>query len=748
MNDNNDDSFNEGTYKIIGQPIDRTDGRLKVTGAARYAAEFTLPRLCHAVLVQSTVPSARITRLDTRDAERSPGVLLVLTHLNAPALPQRGRAAVNPPAGRVMSLLQDDVVNYNGQPIAVVVADTFERATAAASRIQAMYTPQTSTLDFASAKRAPHAPATQGRAPSETSWGDFAAGVAAGEVKIDAVYTTPMEHHNPMEPHATVASWDGDQLLFYDSTQYVSGVRSTVAKTLGIPLDKVRVVSPFVGGGFGCKGSTWSHVVLAAMASRKLQRPVKLVLARPQMFGPVGGRPQTEQHIVLAARRDGTLTAMRHDVISHTSQIEDFTEPSSAPTRMLYACPNGATSQRLASLNVGTPTFQRAPGLSTGTFALEVAMDELAYALAIDPLELRLRNYADAEPQSGKPFTSKYLRDCYRDAATRFGWARRNPAPRSMQSGRYLIGWGLGTATFPAHSQPAAALATMLPDGSALVQSGTQDLGTGAYTVMTQIAAEALGLPLEKVRFELGDTSLPPAPVSGGSMTSASVGPAVLSACNALRQKVIMQAIRDERSPVKGLTPAQVTIDNGVLMSTVDPQRREELAAFLGRRGSPLVASGDAAPDPEEEKRYAAHSFGAVFAEVRIDQELGEIRVPRIVATYDVGRRLNAKTAMSQLRGGIVWGVSLALFEHSVLDRQTGRIVNSNLAEYHVPVNADIGRLEVAFIDEPDNRFTALGARGIGEIGITGVGGALCNAVYHATGRRIRDLPITLDQVV
>ena len=746
----NDDAgrFNESTYKIIGQPIDRVDGRLKVTGAARYAAEFSLPHLCHAVMVQSTVSSGRIASLDVRDAERSPGVLLVMTHQNAPQLPQKGRAAVNPPAGRVMSLLQDDVVSYNGQPIAVVVADTFERATAATSRIRATYAEQNAVLDFAVAKRNPHSPTSKGPTPHEVNWGDFAAGLSAAEVRVDAVYTTPMEHHNPMEPHATIASWDGDQLLLYDATQYVSGVRATVAKTLGIPHDKVRVADPFVGGGFGCKGSTWSHVVLAAMASRKLERPVKLVLARPQMFGPVGGRPQTEQHVVIGAKRDGTLTAIRHDVISHTSTLEDFTEPSSAPTRMMYACANGATSHRLASLHVGVPTFQRAPGLATGTFALEVAMDELAYELGIDPLELRVRNYAMKEPHSGKEFSSKYLRECYRDAAERFGWSKRNPAPRSMRNGRYLMGWGLGTATYPAHAQAAAAMATLLPDGSAVVQSGTQDLGTGTYTSMTQIAAEALGVPVEKVRFELGDTSLPPAPVSGGSMTSASVGPAVLSACDMLREKVIAQVVRDERSPLHGFTPAQVAIENGVIVSTIDSQRREELSAFLTRRGTtPLVASAEAVPGPETE-HFAAHSYGAVFAEVWVDPDLGVIRVPRIVASYDVGRRLNAKTAMSQLRGGIVWGVSLALFEHSILDQRTGRIVNSNLAEYHVPVNADIGVLDVTFIDQPDNRFTALGARGIGEIGITGVAGALCNAVYHATGKRIRDLPITLDTLI
>jgi len=740
-------SDDRGDLAVIGRPLDRTDGRLKATGAARYAAEFAVPRVCHGVMVQSTIASGRIARIEAADAEAMPGVMLVLTHRNAPALPQGGRAAINPPSGRAMSLLQDDLVQYNGQPIAVVVADTLERATAAASRVRVAYTPQPAVLDFDQAKASAHAPPTAGQVPTDVRWGDYDAGNAQGEVRVDAVYTTPMEHHNPMEPHATIAAWEGDQLLLYDATQYVSGVRQTVAKTLGIPLEKVRVVCPFVGGGFGCKGSVWSHVVLAAMCARKVQQPVKIVLARPQMFGPVGGRPQTQQHIVLTAKRDGTLTAIRHDVVSHTSQFEDFTEAAASPSRMLYACANGSTTHRLAKLNVGTPTFQRAPGLATGTYALEVAMDELAYAAGVDPVELRLRNYAEKETSSGKPFTLKRLRDCYRDAARRFGWERRNAAVRSMRDGGTLIGWGMATATYPAHSQPASALATLLSDGSALVQSGSQDLGTGTYTIMTQIAAETLGLPVERVRFELGDTSLPAAPVSGGSMTAASVGPAVQAACNAVRGKLVALAVKDERSPLKGLAPEQVRIDGGVLIAVSDPARKEEAAAIIARRGQPLVASGDAAPDPEHE-RNASHSFGAVFVEVRVDPDLGEIRVPRIVATYDVGRRLNAKTALSQLQGGIVWGVSLALHEHSVLDQRTGRFVNANLAEYHVPVNADIGRLDITFIDEPDLPFNPLGARGIGEIGITGVPAALCNAVYHATGRRIRELPITLDKLL
>ena len=734
-------------HLVVGQPLNRTDGALKVTGAARYAGDFSLPELCHAAIVQSTIASGRIVHLDVTRAVHAPGVLLVMTHANAPALPDHGKAAVDPPAGRVMSLLQDDNVHYNGQPIAVVVADTPERATYAASLVRATYARIEPTLDFAGARSAAYMPAKAGFDAPDSRRGDPADGLTQAEVKIEATYTTPMQTHNPMEPHATVAQWTGGKLTLYDATQYVSGVRRTVAKTLGIAEDDVRVISPFVGGGFGCKGSVWSHVVLAAMAARKVRRPVKLVLARPQMFGPVGGRPQTEQHIVLGARRDGTLTLVRHDVLSHTSQIEDFVEPSAIVTRMLYACPNVVTTHRLTKLNVGVPTFQRAPGEATGTFALEVALDELAYELGIDPLELRLRNYAETEPESGKPWSSKHLRECYRAAAARFGWEQKSAKPRSMHEGRELIGWGMATATYPAHRMDAKAAATLFPDGLAVVRSGSQDIGTGTYTVMTQVAAESLGIPVGKVRFELGDTALPEAPVSGGSMTSASVGPAVQAACLALRDKLLAQAAADQRSTVHGVPADRLTITDGWITVRDDVSRRDAVAAVIGRHGAPIEAHGEAKPG-DEAKAYAAHSFGAVFAEVRIDPDLGRIRVPRIVASYDVGQLLNAKTARSQLQGGIVWGVSFALFEHSVLDARSGRFVNANLAEYHVPVNADIGRIDVDFIDAPDLKFNPLGARGIGEIGITGASGAVCNAVYHATGKRVRDLPITLDRLL
>ena len=736
-----------GDSSVIGRPLDRTDGPLKVTGGARYAAEFRLPDLCHAVMVLSTIARGQIVDLDVTRAERAPGVLLVLSHRNAPALPQGGRAAFNPPAGRAMSLLQDDVVHYNRQPIAVVIADTFEHAMAAAALVDARYATQAPILDFQRARVDAYAPANVNGKPPDVHWGDWDAGQRAAEVRVDATFTTPMQSHNPMEPHATIAQWEGEHLTLYDATQYVSGVRETVSKTLGISPGNVRVVSPFVGGGFGCKGSAWSHVLLAAMCARQVGRPVRLVLDRQQMFGPVGGRPHTLQRVALGARRDGALTSIRHDLIANTSDFEDWTEPSAVVSRMMYACPNGATTHRLVKLNAGTPTFQRAPGEATGNFALEVAMDELAVALALDPIELRLRNYAEKEADSGKPFSSKHLRECYAQGASRFGWSRRSVSPRSMREGNELVGFGMATASYPAHRMAASARAAMQPDGSFVVQSGSQDIGTGTYTVMTQVAAEALGVSPSRVRFELGDTQLPHAPVSGGSMTAASVGPAVQAACRQLRDKLVARAVSDGASPLHGASTSDIVVDGGFVAVRDDPGRRETIAALAGRVDAPLEATAEATPG-DASKRFALHSFGAVFAEVRIDPDLGVIRVPRVVAVYDIGRPLNVKTARSQMQGGIVWGMSFALLEDAEMDLRTGRIANANLAEYHVPVNADVGEIDVSFVDYPDYAFNPLGIRGIGEIGITGVPAALCNAIWHATGRRLRDLPMTLDKLL
>lgn len=733
---------------IIGKPLNRTDGPLKVCGQAPYAAEFDLPRMVHAVMVQSTIAKGTIADIDTRAVMNMPGVIQVLTHLNAQPLPQHGKAAVEPPAGRVLTLLQDNVIEYNGQPLAVIVADSFEHALAAMSHLQVRYAVEAPELDFARAKSATYSPQQVNGKPADSSRGNPAAGWDAGDMRLQATYITPMQTHNPLEPHATIAAWDGDMLTLYDSTQGISGVQKTVAKTFGMPEQNVRAISPFVGGGFGCKGSVWSHVVLCAMAARMVGKPVKLVVARPQMFGPVGGRPQTEQSIKLAAKRDGSLTALSHDTISHTSFLEDFVEPSSLQSRMLYACPNASTTHRLLKLNVGTPTFQRAPGEATGTFAIESAMDELAYQLAMDPLALRLRNYAERDPDADKPFSSKSLRACYRTGAERFGWAKRNPQPRAMRAGHTLIGWGMATATYPTRRSASSASAKILPDGTAIVASGSQDIGTGTYTVMTQIAAEALGLPASKIQFKLGDSNLPPAPVSGGSMTVASVGPAVQAACQAARAKFIAAAIADPTSAFAGVAVDDVVAQDGWLMLRSDRSRREPFAGVLARQGGQAIeASAHVGPDADAEA-YSMHAFGAVFAEVHVDEDLGVIRVPRVVGSYAVGNLMNAKTGRSQLMGGIVWGISLALLEQTHIDPQVGRVVNANLAEYHVPVNADIGEIDVIVVDEDDPYVNSLGAKGIGEIGITGVGAAVANAVYHATGRRVRDLPITLDKVL
>jgi xanthine dehydrogenase YagR molybdenum-binding subunit len=733
----------------VGEPMDRVDGPLKVTGGARYSAEIPTANIVHAVIVQSTVATGRVVSIAAAEAERMPGVLTVMTHRNAPRLAPQ---TPDPPARRVLTLLQDDVVRYNGQPIALVVADTLERATDAAHHVHVAYAsvPPVIAMDAARGQRYEPA-ASMGREP-DWSIGDVAAGLASADVRIENMYTTPIENHNPMEPHATIAMWDGDHLTVYDATQYVIGDRDTVAKTLDVPPENVHLLSYFIGGGFGCKGSVWSHVPLAAMAARVVGRPVKLVLTRRQMFGPVGGRPLTEQRIALGARRDGTLTAIRHESTSHTSRFEDFLEPAAMQSRMLYASPNIATAHRLVKLDLGTPTFQRAPGEATGTFALESAMDEMAVALGVDPVAFRLKNYAETDPEKGLPWSSKSLRECYRMAGDRFGWANRNRQPGGLRDGDVLIGHGMATAVYPTNRGKASAIARLSVDAAGsvrgLVQTASQDIGTGTYTVMTQVAADALGLPVDRVRFELGDSRMPPSPVSGGSQTAASTGSAVHVVCTALRQRLAELAVSDEDSPLHSIAADDVRAAAGRLYLASDPSRGESYEAVLRRHpDQSLVATMDAAPG-EEKKQYSMYAFGAVFAEVRVDRELGEIRVARVTATYGAGRILNHKTALSQLHGGIVWGIGMALEEETLVDTRTGRYINADLAEYHVPVNADVGTLDVTFIDEDDPHVNPIGVKGIGEVGITGVTAAIANAVFNATGVRVRDLPITLDKVL
>ena len=729
---------------VVGKPLNRVDGYLKVTGGARYSAEFPVAKLVHAVTIQSTIAKGKIAQIDTRAAEQVPGVLMVMTHLNAPKVD--GEAG----GERKLPLLQDNLVHYSSQHIGVVVADTFEQAMQAAALVKVRYDEEPPALHLK--ENLDHEYVPEGKIPRneppDSAHGSVAQGLAAAAVKVEQTYTTPVENHNPMEPHATTAVWQGDRLLLYDATQGVFGVKKKVAAVLGIGPENVRTISDFVGGGFGCKGSVWAHVVLAAMAARQVNRPVKLVLGRIQMFGPVGFRPQTIQQVALGATREGFLTALRHAGTSQTSTFDEFIEPVAKTARMIYACPNIETSHRLVRLNVGTPTFMRAPGEASGSFALESAMDELAYALKMDPIELRLRNYALVDQDKGLPWSSKSLKECYKLGAERFGWHKRNPTPRSMRDGNTLIGWGMATATYPTNRSPASAIAQIMADGSAVVRSGSQDIGTGTYTVMMQVAADALGLPAEKVRFELGDTEMPPTPVSGGSQTAASVGSAVHLAGTEARSKLLQLALADQSSPLYGANAQDVIAQDGSLFLKDKSSKTETYGAILSRHGLKMIEARVDAKPGEEKEKYSMHSFGAQFAEVRVNPDSGEVRVSRWVGTFGVGRLLNAKTANSQLIGGIVYGIGMALMEHTVMDPNRGRVVNADLAEYHVPVNADVPEIEVMFVDEHDPYINPIGVKGIGEIGITGTAAAIANAVYHATGKRIRDLPITIDKLL
>lgn len=746
---------------IVGQGIDRVDARLKVTGTATYSAEHKLPNMAYAVIVQSTIPKGRIAAVDTAAAQSLPGVLAVLTHQNAPRLAKPHGSETrqgggeqskpdqkqSPPTPR-LTLLQEDRVYYNGQPVALVVADTFERARDAARRVRMRYAAEPAQLDFAKAKQQLRRPEPQPGRPSDTGRGNVERSLQRAATRVDLLYTTPMENHNPIEPHATIAQWEGDRLTLYDATQNISGAQRTAALSFGMQPDQVRVVCPFVGGGFGSKGTTWSHVVLAAIAAKAVQRPVKLVLDRTQMYGPVGARPLTEQRLVLGANAQGKLAAIRHDTISSTATLDDFTEPCTSVSRILYASESLQTSQRLATLDVGVPTYMRAPGEASGSFALESALDELAYRLNMDPVALRLANYAEKDPEKDLPWSSKSLRECYRAGAERFGWSRRSPKPGSMRNGRTLVGWGMATATYPANRKGAKAVAALLPDGTAVVRSGSHDLGTGTYTVMTQIAADALGMPLSRVRFQLGDTTMPEAPVSGGSQTVASVGPAVHQAARALRDKLIATATADTASPLHGLGAGDVDAVDGWLVARADPARRDQMRTVVTRAGGQAIVANASAEQGDEKKRYSMHAFGAVFVEVHIDPDVGTIHVPRVVGAYGIGRMMNAKTTRSQLMGGIVWGLGMGLMEKTEMDWRFGRAVNANLADYHVPVNADCGAIDIIVVDEEDRQINELGAKGVGEIGITGVAAAIANAVYHASGKRIRDLPITPDKVM
>ncbi len=745
QNRNQETDHNRG---IIGQPINRVDGRLKVTGGARFAAEFPLENIAHAVLVSSTIANGRIESFDLSAAQKVPGVLHIMTHENAPKLkPVPSNPAEGDAATRRVPL-QSPVVYYSNQYIALVVAEKLEQAKRAAQLIRVTYEEQPPAADMRGESGKAVPPKSRGGRKPESVRGNIEAGLSAADVRVEELYRTPTEHHNPMEPHATIAVWEGDKLTVYDATQYTYGVRATMAKTFGIPEENVRVICKFIGGAFGCKGTVWAHVGLAAGAARQVKRPVKLVTTRQQMFANVGHRAETEQRVTLGAKRDGRLTVITHEGNSHTSVYDEYVETFTSPTRMMYACDNFRAAQKLVPLNVGTPTYMRAPGETPGMFALESALDELSYKLNLDPIRLRLINHADTDPDTKLPWSTKLLKESYKLGAESFGWPRRTPAPRSMRDGRYLIGMGMATAVYPVVHFPSSARVRIRQDGTAIAESSTHEMGTGAYTVLTQVAAETLGLPVERVRVDIGDTNLPRAFVSGGSATTMSVGSAIQGAAHAALAKLIEMARADNRSPLYGASADQIIAKDGRLALTSDSSKSETYGALLARAGRKEVEASFDMQFNDREKTHSSHSFGAHFAEVRVDPDFGEVRVTRFTGVFDIGRAMNMKTAKSQMIGGIVMGIGMALMEATVMDTNFGRFVNQDLAEYHVPVNADIPAIDVHLLDSFDSHASPIGAKGAGEIGIVGVAAAIANAVYHATGVRVRELPITPDKLI
>jgi xanthine dehydrogenase YagR molybdenum-binding subunit len=751
----------------IGKPVDRVDGHMKVTGGARYAAEFRVEDVTHGVLVMSTIASGRIRAIDASEAEQEAGVLAVITHLNAPRLhfpertpgmdPRLSDDQSAPVVGRTLPVLQDDTIYFNGQPVAVVVAETLEQAEYAATLVRVTYDERPSVTSVEGAIDRAFAPQEGlGSDPRTGRQPGRAADVVRGDpealsksaVVVDESYTIPIEHHNPMEPHATIAEWAEGKLTLHDKTQWVPNVQGHLALLFGIPEADVRVVCPFIGGGFGSALRPWSHPVLAAMAARAVRRPVKLVLTRHQMFSSHGHRPYTVQRVALGASVDGQLTAIVHEGTAQTSCYEENTENLLNATRMLYASPNCITKYRLVRGNIQTPLYMRGPGEVSGIFALDSAMDELAYQLKVDPLEFRIRNHAAADPSDGRPWSSKSLLECYRRGAEAFGWSRRPLEPRSLRDGPFLVGMGMATGTYPMYRAPASARARILADGTAVVQSSASDMGPGTWTTMQIIGAEALALDLGRVRSELGDSSLPRAAVHGGSMTTASVGSAVHEACLAARAKLLALASDDRRSPLRGASEEEVEFEDGRIFLKGDPSRGEGYDEILWRnRTESIEALVESKPGGELEK-FSMHAFAAHFIEVRVDPELGSVRVSRVVSVCGGGRILNEKTARSQLIGGVVGGLGMALMEETMMDHRMGRFVNASLGEYHVPVNADIPEIEAVFVEERDDHVNPLGAKGIGEVGIVGVPAAVANAVFHATGKRVRQLPITLDQLL
>jgi xanthine dehydrogenase YagR molybdenum-binding subunit len=739
----------------IGQDIRRVDGPAKVRGCARYSGEIALPDLAYAEIVGAEIASGRVISIDTSEAERAGGVAGVMTHRNTPKVnqpPLMPSLMGGPAPGETFFPMQDENVHYAGQPVAIVIADTLERAQHAASLVQVGYAETPSVTTIGQGRDHTYVPDKifGGFIPGQVRRGDAGQALAAADVTVDAAFTFAANHHNPIEMLTTTATWDGDQLTLYDSCQGIKAVQLTVAALLGMSLSKVRVLTQFVGGAFGCKAMVWPHVTLAALAAQYVRRPVRLTVNRAQMFTSCGHREAQEQRIELGAGRDGRLTAIRHHKTSVTSPFDDWAEPAFGASSQLYACANHEGVHHLIHGNTMTPTFTRGPGEAIGVFTLECAMDELASELGIDPIELRMRNLTEVDPGTGHPWSSYGLRECIERGAQRFGWAGRDPRPRSERDGNWLIGTGMAAAGYPVaffmHTQRARA--HMYADGTAIMQTATQEFGTGMATVMTQVAADGLGLDLDNVRFEFGDTDLPTAGSPVGSNGAMMVSSAVYNAATALRDQMIELAVGDGDSPLHGADPSHVIVTGGRLTLRGGDGAGETYGDLMRRHfmnDAEAIGSWD---PPPVDTPYGLLTFGAQFARVAVDADLGLVRVRNLTGAFAPGRVLNPRTARSQLVGGMLWGMGQALLEGTHMDTNLGRWANTSLGDYLVPVNADAPDVDVELIEVTDEVVSPLGVKGVGEIGQVGSGAAIANAVYHATGYRPRELPIAVEHLL
>lgn len=745
----------------LGARLSRAEGPLKVTGSARYAIEQTLPNMAYGVTVQSTRPAGRVVGIDTSAALALPGVIDVYTpqhplKLNKPTVYSKGGGATEE-----FTPLQDDVIRFNGMHLALVVADTFEQATEAANLLKIDYEDAVPILDLNDPKATPQVVDAMG-----ASWGDAAAALASAEVKVDVTYTTAREYNVPLEPHACIAWWQDGQMTVWEPSQWVGGARRVVSEWLGIDIEKVRVISPYVGGGFGSKIGAHPHVGLACAASRQLGRPVKVSLTRPQTFTGLGGRPATRQTLSIGASQDGRISAIVHESWNETAIDEVHVEACNNVTKIMYATPNFSSRLSVVPVHTVMPGWKRGPGENPSAYALESAMDELAYALDMDPITLRLANWADIDPSSKLPWTTRQLREAYAAGAEAIGWWKRNPQPRSMREGRELIGYGMAAGAYPMIRTASEARLVFHDSGKIEVLSAGTDIGTGTYTILAQTAAAALGVPVANVVVRLGDTVLPRSALAGGSQQANNLAGAVDRAARNARALLLALAATDPRSPLAGSRPAELVYKDGYIR----PARRRrggiaiaDLLKAVGKSSLAVEGNTFAADATEQMKNEAdrsfaqlktaleggvsAHSWCAQFVEVRVDEDFGTIRVKRMVSAFDSGRIFNPKLAESQWIGGMIMGLGQTLLEEGHIDQRDGRTVNANFADYAVPVNADVPEVQVISVGIPDLQASALGGKGVGEIGVVGVAPAIGNAVFHATGKRIRSLPITLDKL-